>query len=133
MEILGLSGVPSAGDTLLAVGDERKARQIALARQERELEGWRRVARSTDAIEGRVRGPLRLDVAMRRQSATDERIASLADRHFTIVKDTSADTALTTVTRLERSDLVAELVRMLGAEDGDPAARRHARELLKAA
>ena len=30
-------------------------------------------------------------------------IASLADRHFTIVKDTSADTALTTVTRLERS------------------------------
>jgi translation initiation factor IF-2 len=36
VEILGLSGVPSAGDTLLAVGDERKARQIALARQERE-------------------------------------------------------------------------------------------------
>ena len=60
-------------------------------------------------------------------------IASLADRHFTIVKDTSADTALTTVTRLEPSDLVGELVRMLGAEDGDAAARRHARELLKAA
>jgi translation initiation factor IF-2 len=36
VEILGLSGVPSAGDTLLAVGDERKARQMALARQERE-------------------------------------------------------------------------------------------------
>jgi DNA repair protein RecN (Recombination protein N) len=60
-------------------------------------------------------------------------IASLADRHFTIVKDTSADTALTTVTRLERSALVGELVRMLGAEDGDAAARRHAKELLKAA
>ncbi|HET8757003.1 MAG TPA: hypothetical protein VFM58_13380, partial [Solirubrobacteraceae bacterium] len=60
-------------------------------------------------------------------------IASLADRHFTIVKDTSADTALTTVTRLERSAVVGELVRMLGAEDGDAAARRHARELLKAA
>jgi DNA repair protein RecN (Recombination protein N) len=60
-------------------------------------------------------------------------IASLADRHFTIVKDTSADTARTTVTRLERSAVVAELVRMLGAEDGDAAARRHARELLKAA
>jgi DNA repair ATPase RecN len=28
---------------------------------------------------------------------------------------------------------VGELVRMLGAEDGDSAARRHARELLKAA
>ena len=60
-------------------------------------------------------------------------IASLADRHFTIVKDTSADTARTTVTRLEKSALVGELVRMLGAEDGDAAARRHARELLKAA
>ena len=60
-------------------------------------------------------------------------IASLADRHFTIVKDTSSDTATTTVTRLERRDVVGELVRMLGAEDGDTAARRHARELLKAA
>jgi DNA repair protein RecN (Recombination protein N) len=60
-------------------------------------------------------------------------IASLADRHFTIVKDTSADTARTTVTRLERAAVVGELVRMLGAEDGDAAARRHAKELLKAA
>ncbi len=60
-------------------------------------------------------------------------IASLADRHFTIVKDTSGDTASTTVTRLEKAAVVGELVRMLGAEDGDAAARRHARELLKAA
>jgi translation initiation factor IF-2 len=36
VEILGLSGVPSAGDTLSAVSEERKARQIALARQESE-------------------------------------------------------------------------------------------------
>jgi len=35
VEILGLSGVPLAGDTCAAVGDERKARQIALARQEK--------------------------------------------------------------------------------------------------
>jgi DNA repair protein RecN (Recombination protein N) len=60
-------------------------------------------------------------------------IASLADRHFTIVKATSAGTARTTVARLERREVVGELVRMLGAEDGDAAARRHARELLKAA
>jgi DNA repair protein RecN (Recombination protein N) len=60
-------------------------------------------------------------------------IASLADRHFTIVKDTTTDTARTTVTRLERAAVVGELVRMLGAEDGDAAARRHAKELLKAA
>jgi translation initiation factor IF-2 len=35
VEILGLSGVPLAGDTFAATGDERKARQISLARQEK--------------------------------------------------------------------------------------------------
>ena len=60
-------------------------------------------------------------------------IASMADRHFTIVKDTSADPARTTVTLLERGAVVGEIVRMLGADDGDVAARRHAKELLKAA
>jgi DNA repair protein RecN (Recombination protein N) len=60
-------------------------------------------------------------------------IASLADRHFTIVKDTSGETARTTVTELSKSDVVGELVRMLGADREDTAARRHAKELLKAA
>jgi DNA repair protein RecN (Recombination protein N) len=60
-------------------------------------------------------------------------IASMADRHFTIVKDTSADPARTTVTLLERGAVVGELVRMLGADDTDAAARRHAKELLRAA
>jgi DNA repair protein RecN (Recombination protein N) len=60
-------------------------------------------------------------------------IASLAERHFTIVKDVSGRTARTTVTRLERADVVGELVRMLGADGEDAAARRHATELLKAA
>jgi DNA repair protein RecN (Recombination protein N) len=60
-------------------------------------------------------------------------IASLADRHFTIVKDSSGETAVTTVAELARTDVVAELVRMLGADRDDAAARRHARELLKAA
>ncbi len=36
VEVLGLSGVPSAGDTLVAVDEERKARQIAVMRQEQE-------------------------------------------------------------------------------------------------
>jgi translation initiation factor IF-2 len=36
VEIQGLSGVPSAGDVLVAVSDERKARQIANMRQDRE-------------------------------------------------------------------------------------------------
>jgi DNA repair protein RecN (Recombination protein N) len=60
-------------------------------------------------------------------------IASLADRHFTIVKDTSGETARTTVTELRKADVVGELVRMLGADREDAAARRHAKELLKAA
>jgi DNA repair protein RecN (Recombination protein N) len=60
-------------------------------------------------------------------------IASLADRHFSVVKDTSADPTRTEVLRLGEPDVVAELVRMLGASEGDASARRHARELLKAA
>ncbi|MDX6723135.1 MAG: repair protein RecN [Solirubrobacteraceae bacterium] len=60
-------------------------------------------------------------------------IASLAARHFSIAKDPDAEPARTAVTRLERGAVVAEIVRMLGADAGDVAARRHARELLKAA
>ena len=44
-------------------------------------------------------------------------IASLADRHFRIAKDRSAQTARTTVTRCA-ADVVGELVRMLGADGG---------------
>jgi translation initiation factor IF-2 len=38
VEVLGLSGVPMAGDSFIVVGDERKARQIALARQQKHRE-----------------------------------------------------------------------------------------------
>jgi DNA repair protein RecN (Recombination protein N) len=60
-------------------------------------------------------------------------VASLADRHFSIVKDTDAQPTLTTVVELREPGVVGELVRMLGADAGDSAARRHARELLRAA
>jgi DNA repair protein RecN (Recombination protein N) len=60
-------------------------------------------------------------------------IASLADHHFTIVKDTTGETARTSVSALAAADVVGELVRMLGADADDRAARRHAKELLKAA
>ncbi len=60
-------------------------------------------------------------------------VAALAAQHFTIVKDGSVTPPLTTVTPLAGDAVVGELVRMLGAEDGDRAARGHARELLKAA
>jgi DNA repair protein RecN (Recombination protein N) len=60
-------------------------------------------------------------------------IASLADRHFSIAKDTSVDPARTTVAELEPGGVVGELVRMLGADEADEGARRHAKELLAAA
>ncbi len=60
-------------------------------------------------------------------------VAAMGSRHFTIVKDGSRTPALTTVTTLDGDGVVAELVRMLGAEESDRAARGHARELLKAA
>jgi DNA repair protein RecN (Recombination protein N) len=60
-------------------------------------------------------------------------VASLADRHFSIAKDPSAQPARTTVTALDDADVVGELVRMLGADERDDGARRHAQELLRAA
>jgi DNA repair protein RecN (Recombination protein N) len=60
-------------------------------------------------------------------------IASLGARHFSIVKDTSAEPTLTTVVQLAESEVVGELVRMLGADSDDSAALRHARDLRKAA
>jgi DNA repair protein RecN (Recombination protein N) len=60
-------------------------------------------------------------------------IASLAARHFAIEKDPSVEPARTTVRALDKGELVGELVRMLGADAEDVAARRHAKELLKAA
>jgi translation initiation factor IF-2 len=47
VEVLGLSGVPAAGDTLVVVADERKARQIATMRAERERTRGRATARVT--------------------------------------------------------------------------------------
>ena len=47
VEILGLSGVPQAGDTLLVVADERKARQIATVRADREKLKGKGTARVT--------------------------------------------------------------------------------------
>jgi DNA repair protein RecN (Recombination protein N) len=58
-------------------------------------------------------------------------VAAMGNRHFTIVKDGSRSPAVTTVAALEGDGVVGELVRMLGADEGDRAARGHARELLK--
>ena len=60
-------------------------------------------------------------------------VAALGERHFTIAKDSSRTPPRTTVTMLDGDELVGELVRMLGADADDRAARGHARELLKVA
>jgi DNA repair protein RecN (Recombination protein N) len=60
-------------------------------------------------------------------------IASLAERHFRIEKDSAGDLARTTVERLEDELVLDELCRMLGADADDAGARRHAEELLAAA
>lgn len=60
-------------------------------------------------------------------------VASCGERHFTIAKDTSTEPARTTVRRLDGGEVVGELVRMLGADTQDAAARKHAKELLRAA
>jgi DNA repair protein RecN (Recombination protein N) len=60
-------------------------------------------------------------------------IAALATSHFRIEKSATDSTALTTVEELDGDGIVEELVRMLGAESSDNAARRHAEELLAAA
>ncbi len=60
-------------------------------------------------------------------------IASLAARHFTVVKDITVKPTRTTVIQLRETEVVSELVRMLGASEQDLAARTHAKELRRAA
>ncbi|MGH2913095.1 MAG: DNA repair protein RecN, partial [Solirubrobacteraceae bacterium] len=60
-------------------------------------------------------------------------IASLADRHFSIAKDTATELASASVVQLDESAVVSELVRMLGADEQDGVARRHAQDLRRAA
>jgi DNA repair protein RecN (Recombination protein N) len=60
-------------------------------------------------------------------------VASLADVHFRLEKDTATDQAVATVERLAGDAVVEEIRRMLGGEGGDEAATRHAEELLAAA
>ena len=60
-------------------------------------------------------------------------VASMAQSHFRIEKSAAGGQSKATVERVDGDELVAEIVRMLGGGEGDKAANRHARELLKAA
>ena len=96
-----------------------------------------------DEIDAGIGGHTARAVGERLQSLASERqvlcithlpqIASLAARHFSIAKDTSAEPTLATVSQLGEPEVVTELVRMLGAEDQDSAARQHAEDLRRAA
>jgi DNA repair protein RecN (Recombination protein N) len=60
-------------------------------------------------------------------------VASFAARHFTIAKDLDGEPTRASVTLLRDEQVLGELVRMLGADEQDAGARRHAKELLRAA
>jgi DNA repair protein RecN (Recombination protein N) len=60
-------------------------------------------------------------------------VASIAETHFRIEKSVDGGQSTARVERVDGEGLVAEIVRMLGGSDGDEAADRHARELLRAA
>ncbi len=60
-------------------------------------------------------------------------VASLANTHFTLEKDVSGERASASVRKLDGDGVVEEIRRMLGGEQSDEAATRHARELLAAA
>ena len=55
-------------------------------------------------------------------------IAGLAAAHFRVEKS-DGDPSVASVVRLDGDEVLAELARMLGAEDGDAAAREHAAAL----
>jgi DNA repair protein RecN (Recombination protein N) len=60
-------------------------------------------------------------------------VASLADVHFRLEKDVVGDTAVAGVERLDSEGVVEEIRRMLGGEESDEAATKHAQELIRAA
>src|SRR3954451_17115691 len=96
-----------------------------------------------DEIDAGIGGNTAKAVGERLRSLGEERqvlcithlpqVASMAEAHFRIEKSVQGGQATARVERVDGEGLVAEIVRMLGGSDGDEAADRHARELLRAA
>ncbi len=153
------SGMPAGPLREVASGGELSRVMLALLGVANAPQARRRAVRRGRAADGEAARPARLLVfdevdagiggrtanavgAQLHQLAVERQVlcithlpqvAAHADRHFRIAKDGSGDAAVTTVMHLGRDAVVEELVRMLGADEQDRAARRHARELLKAA
>jgi DNA repair protein RecN (Recombination protein N) len=60
-------------------------------------------------------------------------VASLASTHFRVEKEAGGAATVARVEAVSGDEQLAEIVRMLGADSGDEAASRHAKELLTAA
>ena len=96
-----------------------------------------------DEIDAGIGGNTARAVGERLRSLGEERqvlcithlpqVASMAESHFRIEKNVDAGHATARVEHVDGEGLVSEIVRMLGGDDGDEAADRHARQLLKAA
>lgn len=95
-----------------------------------------------DEIDAGIGGNTARAVGERLRALGDERqvlcithlpqVASMAERHFRIEKRVEGGQARADVEVVDGDELVAEIVRMLGADRGDKAASRHARDLLAA-
>ena len=95
-----------------------------------------------DEIDAGVGGQVARRVGQRLQRIGEERqvvcithlaqVASLASSHFRVRKETRDGSTVASVEGVNGNDQHAEIVRMLGAVEGDEAAGRHARELLAA-
>lgn len=95
-----------------------------------------------DEIDAGIGGKVARRVGERLRAIGEERqvicithlpqVASLGRAHYRVEKQADGDATTATVERVDGERLVAEIVRMLGAEGSDEAADRHARELLAA-
>jgi DNA repair protein RecN (Recombination protein N) len=129
----GLAAGPIAG---VASGGELS--RIALAVRVVARSGGGASTLLLDEVDAGVGGRTALAVAekLKRLSAQAQllcithlpQIAGSADAHFRVEKQ-AAEPATTTVELLRGDEVVDELARMLGAEEGDETARRHAASL----
>jgi DNA repair protein RecN (Recombination protein N) len=134
-------GVPAGALREVASGGELSRVMLALMSVATAAEGAPTVV--FDEVDAGVGGNTARAVGQRLRALASQRqvicithlpqVASLAARHFRVVKSARDGLARADVERLARAELVAELCRMLGADTGDGVARRHAERLLKAA
>jgi DNA repair protein RecN (Recombination protein N) len=136
-------GVPAAPLREIASGGELSRVMLAILTVARASAASAQATLVFDEVDAGVGGHTARAVGARLQALGEARqvlcithlpqIASLGQRHFSIVKDTRVQPTRTSVVQLDEPQVLAELVRMLGADSADTAARRHARDLRRAA